>query len=384
MRAEFQVTALVSTYKGERFIRGCLDDLVAQSLFGRGALQVIVIDSASPEQERLIAAEFARQFHGRIIYRRAEARESLYAAWNRAIPLAQGTFLTSANVDDRHHPEALEKLAALLDSRPDAALAYADSYVVTQENATWKNADKSRLLAWPDFDRDLLFETCYIGQAPVWRRDLHDRFGLFDAHMSSAGDYEFWLRLAKGHGGAGERFIHLPEPLGLYLERQDAISLSDIDLNWRESEIARDRYWNPAEEGGAVHPKFRRVARDFARLRERISRLPKGSRVALFGAGKHTQRMWPLFIEAIASHAQLVGILDDRPVQGGYFPAAGSPDSVPVVGTADWRALAAGVVIVSSDTYEMAMYTRLRAALPESVMIWQVYHGADRKVGVAV
>ena len=384
MRAEFRVTAIVSTYNGERFLRGCLEDLVAQTLFGRGELEVVVIDSASQQREGEIAAEFAGRYPDRMRYARTGERESLFAAWNRGIGMARGEYLTNANVDDRHHPGALEKMAAALDRDAEVTLVYADSFVVSEENVTWERGGKSRLLAWPEFDRELLFETCYIGQAPMWRRAVHACYGHFDAAMSSAGDYEFWLRLAKGRDGRGEKFLHLAEPLGLYLERDDAISLCNIDLNWRESEAARDRYWNPAEEGGAVHPKFRRVAKDFARLRERLTRLPAGTRVALYGAGKHTERMWPLFLNAIRPHAYLAGILDDGAAQGGAFPPASAEGAVPVVRTEDWQTLAADVMIVSSDTYEMSMYTRLRAALPESVMIWRIYHTADRKVGVAV
>ncbi len=287
-------------------------------------------------------------------------------------------------MDDRHHAAALEKMAGALDAHRECALVYADSFVTAEENASWEQAAKSRVLRWPEFDRESLFEYCFIGQAPMWRRELHGRYGLFDAAMRSAGDYEFWLRIAAGRDGAGETFLHLAEPLGLYLERSDAISLGNVDLSWRESEIARDRHWKPEEEGGAVHPKFRRVARDFARLRERIARLPAGARIVLFGAGKHTERMWPLFLDAIRSPAVFAGILDDRTARDGFFPAAGAADAVPVARAADWQALSPDVVIVSSDTYEMSMFTRLRAILPEAVPIWRIYHSADRKVGVAV
>lgn len=92
------VTAIVSTYNAERFMRGCLEDLVAQTLFSE--MEVLVIDSGSQQGESAICAEYAR-IHPRIRLIRTE-REPLYAAWNRAIPLARGKYLTNANTDDRH------------------------------------------------------------------------------------------------------------------------------------------------------------------------------------------------------------------------------------------------------------------------------------------
>src|SRR5262249_18536001 len=119
----FRVSALVSTYKGERFIRGCLEDLVAQTLFshstrGIAALEILVINSGSPEGEDRIICEFAARSPDRFTYIHTQERETLYAAWNRALRAARGNYLTNANVDDRHHPEALERMANTLDCAP--------------------------------------------------------------------------------------------------------------------------------------------------------------------------------------------------------------------------------------------------------------------------
>ena len=60
--------------------------------------------------------------------------------------------------------------------------------------------------------------------------------------MRSAGDYEFWLRLAS----RGERFVHLRQVLGLYLDSPLGIEHSNSALSWRESDQARQRYWPAA------------------------------------------------------------------------------------------------------------------------------------------
>ena len=198
----------------------------------------------------------------------------------------------------------------------------------------------------------------------MWRRSLHAELGEFDAEMKSAGDYEFWLRAAKRH-----RFHHLAQPLGLYLERPDALSLGNIDLSWHEGERASERHWNRAD---GPPPQHRRVQRQFAALNQRVGQLARGTRIALYGAGKHTARMLGLFREAIEPHATLVGILDDAPAGVSLASLAGVLP-LPVLPTNQWRMMEPQIVVVSSDTYEMAMYANVRAALPESVEIWRVY-----------
>ena len=70
------ITAIVSTYSAERFMRGCLEDLIAQTLFSE--TEVLVIDSGSPQGESAICLEYARK-HPQIKLIRTE-REPLYAA----------------------------------------------------------------------------------------------------------------------------------------------------------------------------------------------------------------------------------------------------------------------------------------------------------------
>ncbi len=356
-----RVSAIVSTFQSQRFIRGCLEDLFDQTLFHRGELEILVIDSASPQNEGAIVAEFTARAPDRVRYLRTPTRETVYGAWNRGVALARAPYLTNTNTDDRHHPHCLQRLADALDAHPAASGAYADSIVTRDENVPFAQAQPFKTLAWPDFDRDCLFEFCYLGPHPLWRKSLHQRYGLFDAHLRSAGDYEFWLRLA----AAGETFLHVTEPLSLYLENPQSISLSNIDLSWEESEAARDRHWNPA---WGVPPKFRHAQPFYERLAQRIAALPAGSRIALYGAGKHTRKMLPLFRQAAGSHAQLAGILDDHPGDRRDI------DGLPVIPASDWRTLSPAAIIVSSDAHESAMAAKLATIVTDNIKIWRVYN----------
>ena len=99
---------------------------------------------------------------------------------------------------------------------------------------------------WPDFDPVRLFQVCHVGPQPVYRRRLHEEHGLYDPAFVTAGDYEFWLRVV----GRGERFVHVPEVLGLYLRAQSSNEHANQALSVAESEKARIVHW-PAGVGRA-------------------------------------------------------------------------------------------------------------------------------------
>jgi len=236
------VSAIVSAYRSERFLRGCLDDLEAQTIASQ--LEIIVVNSGSPENEEPIILEYQRRYRN-IVYIKTE-RETVYGAWNRAIRIARGRYLTNANTDDRHAPDAFEKMSAVLEREPGIGVVYANSAVTRAENATLESGPLTGCLHWPPFSAPLLFSVCHVGPQPMWRRSLHQRFGVFDARYKCAGDYEFWLRICQD-----VRFEHLPQVLGLYLESPQSIEHT-TDVRG-ESEQARVRYW-PKHWGHMPNP----------------------------------------------------------------------------------------------------------------------------------
>ncbi len=213
-------SAIVSTYASERFIRGCLDGLVKQTLYKQGKLEIIVIDANSPQDEQSIVKEFQQNFD-HIKFMRTEERETVYQAWNRGIKMASGKYITNANTDDRLKDDAIEKLVNLLEKNPDKVLAYGNSLVTKQPNETFENnsSDGTEDLIWPDFDRRTMHSWCYMGPHPVWRKSLHDELGYFDTKLTYAADWEFWLRAALNHD-----FIHLNEFIGLYYLSDETVS----------------------------------------------------------------------------------------------------------------------------------------------------------------
>lgn len=235
------VTAIVSVYKAARFLRGCLDDLLAQTLHARGELEIVVVDTGSPEEEGAIVREYQARAP-RLRYVRTEDRRTIYAAWNLGAAAASGRYLTNANSDDRHHPEALERLARALDDHPDVDLVYADTVWTPIENEALATTTSRLRVVWPAFSVPTLRGQCMVGPQPMWRRAVHERYGVFDDRFTSAGDWEFWLRIA-----APGRFLKVDEVLGLYLINQGGAELGNPRAA-AEAEQVRQRFGIRPEE----------------------------------------------------------------------------------------------------------------------------------------
>jgi hypothetical protein len=237
------VTAIVSTYNAGDFISGCMESLVQQSLFQKGQLEIVVIDSASEHGEQEVVAHFMAQ-HPNISYFRTHEREGLYQAWNRGVDVARGRYLTNANTDDRHHPTGIERMANYLDTHPGKGVVYGQTLITQHPNQSWADRAPNSYISVPAPNQATLARVNTVGPQPMWRKALHAQAGFFDSRYVVAGDYEMWLRFAEcTHIGK------LEEVVGLYLDRPDSVEHANADRCIAETQalIWSWRHWRTNE-----------------------------------------------------------------------------------------------------------------------------------------
>jgi glycosyltransferase involved in cell wall biosynthesis len=231
---EYLVSAIVSTYNAERFIKGRLDDLLSQTLGNK--LEIIVIDSGSTQNEGGIVKEY-QQLHPNIKYLRTE-RETVYKAWNRGIELSSGKYLTNANTDDRLRKDAYEVLSCYLDEHPEYALVYPDVLITKNENETFEINSSDGMFKLNEHDREILLSgLCYIGPIPMWRKSIHEKVGFFDPDFVTSGDFEFWIKLSQFF-----EFKKINQSLGLYNKREDSIEHKNQEAKFIENTVIKFKY----------------------------------------------------------------------------------------------------------------------------------------------
>lgn len=207
-----QVAVICSLYNAATKLPTLLSMLAAQSVAREGRLEIVLVDSGSPSDERRVFEAFAATHDIPIVFARSAERETIQAAWNRGIKLSRAPYLAFLGADEGLHPDALRRLAAVLDKEPEIDWVMADS-VVTEVDRDGVYSHEVMTYDRKGFRKELTYlDTCYLSWVGgLYRRTIHDRFGYYDKSFRAAGDTEFKNRVLPHIQCA-----HLPEMLGVF------------------------------------------------------------------------------------------------------------------------------------------------------------------------
>jgi len=168
---------------------------------------------------------FDRYTHLENVFFYKETGRSIYEAWNQGIKEATTPFVTNWNVDDRRYPKANEKKWIILKKNEDIGLVTSWLDVTNKENDDVDNPEgKWTTFKWLSTDDPNWNKACQGGPDPMWRRELHEKYGYFDGQTYKvAADWEMWMRFRKN----GVKMHLIKESLGLYYLNPVGVSTSE-------------------------------------------------------------------------------------------------------------------------------------------------------------
>jgi glycosyltransferase involved in cell wall biosynthesis len=186
------VSVLVATYNRARYLRECLESLLAQTV---PPAEVIVIDDGSDDETPGVVAEYA----SRVRYiRRANAGKA--RALNAALPQVRGDYVWIFDDDDVALPDSIERRLRVLEARPELGFVVSSHYFgVDGDDGRIRRTGEHRLgdeLAESGL-RSALMTGCFVTmQSMLARTPLLRRTGGFDGELARAQDYDMMLRLS--------------------------------------------------------------------------------------------------------------------------------------------------------------------------------------------
>jgi tetratricopeptide (TPR) repeat protein len=214
-----------------------LADLCCQTIVRE--LQVVIAVSPEDASKTSLGEQFEAALH--LQWCPVSESSSHAARLNRCIEEAEGELLTVAGPGDRFDSSAFERLAGQLLLRAELSVVYPDQAASTTPAHRFSASCCEQYKCGAAFSRRRLFSHCPVGPHAMWRRRLHDRYGLFDESYLAATEQEFWLRL-----GPRESFFRYQGTLSLICSGDEHLALRLASFAPEQLDRARLAHWPPS------------------------------------------------------------------------------------------------------------------------------------------
>lgn len=228
-----RLSVIVSLYNAEKFIRGFMDNVMEQD--GLDHMQILLLDAQSTDNTAKIIHSYN---HPSLDYVMLRDKLSIYETWNRGVALSNAPLITNWNADDRRKFNSLQTQLSFMENNPEIDVCYGHVAWSYKANEKFDEANIYDLYPCYDVSAETMMENNSPHCMPMWRKSLHDRFGLFDITYPTAADFDFWMRCLEG----GAKFQKLYETVGLYYYNPNGLSTNSRSSNMIEGAKIKEKY----------------------------------------------------------------------------------------------------------------------------------------------
>jgi len=193
-----KITVLIPSFNRERFLKECLDSVLAQTV---PAHQIIFVNDGSTDGTAKVLAPYRDK---------VEYFETLQlgkpSAINFGLKYVTGDYLWIFDDDDVALPDALERFVQPLEDHPEYGFSYSTFFFSSTDEATGKIGRVLSESSIPDVDRrgflPPLLEGNFLGGAALFARTVcYEQVGNFDPKLLRSQDYEMAIRIALKYKG---------------------------------------------------------------------------------------------------------------------------------------------------------------------------------------
>ena len=246
------VSVIIPTYDRPRLLRRAVESARSAG----ESVEVVVVDDASTDETARVCASIRG-----IRYVRVESNRRVAGARNVGLLVSSAEYLSFLDDDDLRLPGSLDEQVALLQSRPEAGVAYGQALVADQAGAA---AGRPYPASCPQGDVfwQLLRRNFIPCGSAVFRRSCLYRVGLLDDTAPGLDDWDLWIRIAELYPVAA-----LEKPVGVWRKSSPASGqgssraaalVARCRRQWLESWVRLPR------ARGATDAERRKAWRDFS------------------------------------------------------------------------------------------------------------------------
>ena len=183
------ISVLMSVYNGARFLREAVDSILYQTF---SDFEFIIVDDGSKDGTSEILESYR---DARVVHMRNETNIGMTNSLVRAMGTAQGEFIARMDADDVSMPERLSYQVAELIRRPTLAAIFSAFDHIDSEGRVLKTITPPQ--GSQALREALLYSNPLAHSSVMFRRELLERAGGYDATWELAQDYELWFRLSQ-------------------------------------------------------------------------------------------------------------------------------------------------------------------------------------------
>lgn len=189
-----KISIITATYNSGKTIKDTLSSVLNQSYKN---YELIIKDGGSNDNTVEICREYENIFEGRLKVI-SEPDKGIYDAMNRGIDNASGDIVGILNSDDFYtSDDILDRIAKEFSANKDLDAIYGDIHFVSPDNLT-----KCTRYYSSSYFRPSLLRFGFMPAHPSFyvRKEVYDKYGLYDLQFRTSSDFEWIVRLfAKYH-----------------------------------------------------------------------------------------------------------------------------------------------------------------------------------------
>ncbi len=125
------VSVIIPNYNHADYLRKRVETVMAQTYTN---FEVLLLDDASTDGSLHVIEALLKEYPTIQFYANKKNTGSPFAQWNKGVELAKGKYLWIAESDDYCAPTLLQTLVETIEQEENIALAYAQSYLVNEQN----------------------------------------------------------------------------------------------------------------------------------------------------------------------------------------------------------------------------------------------------------
>lgn len=232
------ISVVLPTFNGSRYLGESIESVIAQTFYD---WELIIVDDGSTDETPGVIQSFEKR-DKRIRGIRCNKNGGLPNALNTGIRAATGKYFTWTSDDNMYLRDALMVMYDYLEKNTEIPM------VCT--NMIWVDNEAKILHEHSVFSNSVLLVKDVVGACFLYRRDVVNKIGEYNADKFLVEDYDYWIRIRKHYGVIG----YLPGVFYIYRQHEKSLTGKNLQLirnknakllaeniDWILSEISVDK-----------------------------------------------------------------------------------------------------------------------------------------------